>query len=291
MSDTAPDTGVTEEQAIEAPEGASSTPEDAPEAPAYPWSSEHPEWSPEDAWKAYGEARTLISRGEHKQTEQPAQEEQPYDPYSELPAGDDPALVQDLAEIYAGQKSFQGGAYGPQAVMDWLAKSDAVSQATKGQFLQAWGQQDYWSAQAWMARHTLASERDQIREEFRQEISPAVEQAEATLNTTAITIAAQQFPDWEAKWLPAVVKYTEEENPAVFKGLTTAEQKAQRISDIVFLLAGREQHAQLRQQAAPQAPPPAAATTQTRSRGTADTAQAKRQADAIAGMQRVKGLV
>lgn len=274
MSDTAPDT----DQLIdEAPDtGASLVPEadvaaEAPEAPApaaqFPWSAEHPEWGVDDIHKAYSEARSFISRGEHQQPQAPAPEEPAYDPYTELPAGDDPALVQDLADIFAGQKTFEGGTYGPQAVMEWLAKSNALSEPTRGRFLQAWAEQNNWAAQTWVARHAYSSEREAMREELRQEYAPAIQHAETTLNQTAISIAAQQLPDFEEKWMPSIVEYVDKENPGVFKGLATAEQKAQRIIDIVFLLSGREQHAQ-RLRAAQPAPQPAAAAavTQTTSR-------------------------
>jgi hypothetical protein len=273
MSDLAPDAGVDQtatDVIEEAPDkGASLVPEtngDAPDAPQYPWSREHPEWTPDDAWKAYDEARTKISRGEHRQPEQPAQEEAPYDPYADLPAGDDPGTVETLGAIFAGQNAFQDGTYGPQAVLGWIAKNpDQLSAQTRGQFLLAWQQQDPWTAQQWVAQQTIQSEREQIRNELRREYAPAVQATTQTMNSTAISLAAQEIPDFEA-WAPKVTQYLEQENPGALYGCQTAEQIADRICDITGMLASREQRNQRRTATAAPKPPPAAANTQTRSR-------------------------
>lgn len=274
MSDLAPDVGVdqtTQDAIEEAPDqGASVVPEsngDAPDAPQYPWSKDYPNWSPEDQWKAYNEARSKLSQGEHRQPEAPAQEEAPYDPYADLPAGDDPGTVETLGAIFAGQNAFQDGTYGPQAVLGWIAKNpDQLSAQTRGQFLLAWQQQDPWTAQQWVVQQTIQAEREQMRQELRQEYAPAVKATTEALMSSALVLASQEVPDFES-WAPKIMEFIEKENPNAMMGCNTAAQVAARIGDIIGVIASREQRAQRRQAAsAASKPPPAAANTQTRSR-------------------------
>lgn len=304
MSDTAPDADQLVEEAPDT--GASLVPEadaaaEAPEAPApaaqFPWSAEHPEWGVDDIHKAYSEARSFISRGEHQQPQTPAAEEPAYDPYTELPAGDDPALVQDLADIFAGQKTFEGGTYGPQAVMEWLAKSNALSEATRGQFLQAWAQQNAWAAQTWVARHAYSSEREAIRQELRQEYAPAMEATWAQSNGTALALAAQEIPEFEEVWAAKIGEYVANENPSALLGpdgkyLRNPQQIADRLCDIAGILAAREQRTQRRTAASQPAPSPAAASaaTQTTSRAPNGqfTAREQRRKDVLDSLRTLK---
>lgn len=263
------DTQVVDEQ-IDAPDAAADETPQAPPEPQPEWASRFPNGA-DDMWKSYREAEAAKTRAEQEaadlrrqQAEWTQQEDQYYDPFSQLPP---------TVDEYEQQRIAAWAQQNPAAAAQWAYQNhERLGPEVAGQLFQYWQSRDFWAAENWKAQIINQQYYAQMRQEIQQEYEPVRQHTTAQMSQLTLSLAQQLIPDWDA-WAPRIVEFLQAPENAPWRqaidvaGLGS-EAAADRLYEIYAVLHARDQRG--RAATTQPAPPPAPSSqTETTSTGPA----------------------